>query len=390
MKVFVIAAILLAAIHNQDENEARTQVKQADIDAALSLLEKYELRESFQSEYTVSLVEVTGYQSDGAELLGTQYFRIKSMLATSITRQCREPWDVATDVTTGVWHDGVMTISDGEGGASHVQRAGTFVDMDHAGLSQWFNRIPNRYNVAVPGYIESIRAGQVLWAEVSDGIVRCRFFRSDPTVEQIEVTGTLEPEVTIDSIRFFLSSSADSIEEFEDRIMVTQEFTILEWADYGDVRLPRLASLVTKARRSVDSEWFGNHFEYVRTRFAPIKENDIDPEALVPVATPGMRVTDRDLAVFYRIGQPELIIDSTTYQASEPITDFLDRQSLEAYLSMAQVVVRKAPPNRGSSSPDQFPQRSFASMVLFVAAVGVGVMLLVYVGLGQWRKRGVE
>lgn len=260
-----------------------------------------------------------------------------------------------------------------------------------------YNLIEGRYPSSHPTLAELIRAGQCLQQSVEDRVLTYRFARDSAQASRVQysIRARLEPTFALLGYTVELSNST-TVEEFQDHVHFRQVYSVLEWQQVGDLRIPRVAQIdhfgSVKPLQGKALRLSGRAF-YTRQSFQEILDNEIDPELFTVPLSIGTSVYDDRIKLSFEIGNTFLSLDGTLYQLDEPVMEHPGDRLAE----MIRNATPQHPPSGASSLSTSVPGSAtvleptrsglLRSPIVLAGLVGVGVGLLTLAVIRARRAR---
>lgn len=281
------------------------------------------------------------------------------------------------------WADGAWTHR--VSGYSYVSFFGQAAPPDGFSKGFLFNAMEGRF----PSYktlAQLVREGKALQQSVEDGVLTYRFAQSEALSSSVQhvIRARLEPafELMSYAIEFARPQAEGS---FHQRRYIQTTYTVLEWQDVGDFRLPKRAQLDTVSPQNVGTlegpPWLWRAL-YTRQSFREIAEDHIDPDLFTVPLPIGTSVYDDRIMLSFEIGNTYLSLDGTLYQLDEPIMEHPGDRLGE----MIQNATPPRPPSGASSLPTSVPGSAavleptrsgfLRSRIVLAGLLGVGVAFL--------------
>lgn len=184
-----------------------------------------------------------------------------------------------------------------------------------------FNLIEGRYS-SLPSLSQLVRRAVVLDQSVEGGVLSYRFADDESIASRVQYTIRVKLEPTIVLLGYTVEiSDSPSLEDFQLHVRLRDTYTVTEWQQVGDLRIPRIAVLETFGSVRADHPREPTRTIYSRQSFRKLAPNDVDPGLfMVPLPT-GTRVYDDRYKVGFEIGAPYLALDGAVYECEQPIME---------------------------------------------------------------------
>lgn len=272
---------------------------------------------------------------------------------------------------------------DGQQAVSFYAQPGP-TDMHSQGFK--FNLLQGRYPSALGSLSELVRTGTVLKQTVDDDLLILRIAADDASASLVQYTirAQIKPAFVLLGYTIELSDS-QTVEDFQRYVYMSQAYTVLEWEQVGDLRIPKVAvieSIGPADRLERDGRKLRSRAIYTRQSFREIAENDIDPELFTVPLPMGTGVYDDRIKLSFEIGNTYLSLDGTLFQLNEPVMEHPGDRLAE----MIQNATPQHPPSGSSSLSTSVPGSAavleltrsglLRSPIVLAGLVGVGVALL--------------
>lgn len=185
-----------------------------------------------------------------------------------------------------------------------------------------FNSIEGRYpsTATLAGLV---RNGAPLSQSVADGVLSYRFAADTSTASRVQYTIRAQLEPTLALLGYtVVHSDSPTLEDFQEHVRIRQTYTVVEWKQVGDVRIPWKAEIETIGSAvHPDAPRVPAWSIYTRQSFRKLGPNDVDPELFSVKLPVGTGVYDDRYKLSFEIGNKYIVLDGTSYELDQPVTE---------------------------------------------------------------------
>ena len=388
--LILLATVATALVQGETVDELSPEELAAKLEAANVLLDRdFDTTFEYRWLNAQPLEDDSPWNVEDWQLLNT--FRYVALGNKLYTERLDYKRSTATGVgptvqyrQENVWANGAWAHRvDGQQAVSFYAQPGP-TDMHSQGFK--FNLLEGRYPSALGTLADLVRTGTVVKQTIDDNLLIFRFAADDASASVVQHTirAQIKPAFVLVGYTTELSDSP-TLEDFQRHVYMSQAYTVLEWEQVGELRIPRVAAIESIGpadRLEKDGPKLRSRAIYTRQSFREILENEIDPERFTVPLPIGTGVYDDRIKLSFEIGNTYLSLDGTLYQLDEPIMEHPGDRLGE----MIRNATPQHPPS-GSSSPAPSAQATAATMeptrsgllrsrIVLTGLVGVGVALL--------------